>query len=240
MFVHEDSTHAPNFYVLNKDGMPAQITHVESAGLRSAVLPSTQLVHYASFDGKIISAFLAMPFNLKRDGSNPLIVLPHGGPTGQVQDSFSPRIIALVSRGYTVIAPNVRGSTGYGVAFEKANYQDLGGGDLQDADLRRKVRGSDRLCGPEEGWDCRRVLRRIHDADGYRQGAGAVGSGGRGVRQATTRAARAPSRAQAGSRALQNEQRSTAFSDVSFGSFPPEPISGATTELAESTPCVSD
>ena len=96
------------------------------------MLPPTQLVHYASFDGKIISAFLAMPFNLKRDGSNPLIVLPHGGPTGQVQDSFSPRIIALVSRGYTVIAPNVRGSTGYGVAFEKANYQDLGGGDLQD------------------------------------------------------------------------------------------------------------
>jgi dipeptidyl aminopeptidase/acylaminoacyl peptidase len=132
LFVHQDSTHAPNFYVLGFHGGPIQITHVESPGLRKAVLPPTQLVHYASFDGKVISAFLAMPFNLKRDGSNPLIVLPHGGPTGQVEDSFSPRIIALVSRGYTVIAPNVRGSTGYGVAFEKANYQDLGGGDLQD------------------------------------------------------------------------------------------------------------
>jgi dipeptidyl aminopeptidase/acylaminoacyl peptidase len=132
LFVHQDSTHAPNFYVLGTGGTPVQITHVESSGLRNAVLPPSQLVHYASFDGKIISAFLAMPFNLKRDGKNPLIVLPHGGPTGQVEDSFSPRIIALVSRGYTVIAPNVRGSTGYGVAFEKANYQDLGGGDLQD------------------------------------------------------------------------------------------------------------
>jgi dipeptidyl aminopeptidase/acylaminoacyl peptidase len=132
LFVHQDSTHAPNFYVLSTGGTPVQITHVESTGLRNAVLPPSQLVHYASFDGKIISAFLAMPFNLKRDGKNPLIVLPHGGPTGQVEDSFSPRIIALVSRGYTVIAPNVRGSTGYGVAFEKANYQDLGGGDLQD------------------------------------------------------------------------------------------------------------
>jgi dipeptidyl aminopeptidase/acylaminoacyl peptidase len=132
LFVHQDSTHAPNFYVLGISGSPIQITHVESPGLRKAVLPPTQLVHYTSFDGKVISAFLAMPFNLKRDGSNPLIVLPHGGPTGQVVDSFSPRIIALVSRGYTVIAPNVRGSTGYGVAFEKANYQDLGGGDLQD------------------------------------------------------------------------------------------------------------
>jgi dipeptidyl aminopeptidase/acylaminoacyl peptidase len=131
LFVHQDSTHAPNFYVLGISGSPIQITHVESPGLRKAVLPPTQLVHYTSFDGKVISSFLAMPFNLKRDGSNPLIVLPHGGPTGQVVDSFSPRIIALVSRGYTVIAPNVRGSTGYGVAFEKANYQDLGGGDLQ-------------------------------------------------------------------------------------------------------------
>jgi dipeptidyl aminopeptidase/acylaminoacyl peptidase len=132
LFVHQDSTHAPNFYVLGPGGAPAQITHVESPGLRNAVLPPTQLVQYASFDGKIISAFLAMPFNLKRDGTHPLIVLPHGGPTGQVEDSFSPRIIALVSRGYIVIAPNVRGSTGYGVAFERANYQDLGGGDLQD------------------------------------------------------------------------------------------------------------
>ncbi|HEX6495070.1 MAG TPA: S9 family peptidase [Acidobacteriaceae bacterium] len=132
LFVHQDATHAPNFYVLAPDGTTTQITHVESPGLQQAALPPTRLVYYASFDGKIISAFLAMPFNLKHDGSNPLIVLPHGGPTGQTVDSFSPRIVALVSRGYTVIAPNVRGSTGYGVAFEKANYQDLGGGDLQD------------------------------------------------------------------------------------------------------------
>src|SRR5205085_4267079 len=39
---------------------------------------------------------------------------------------------ALASRGYVCIAPNVRGSTGYGMAFQKANFQDLGGGDLQD------------------------------------------------------------------------------------------------------------
>ena len=73
-----------------------------------------------------------VPFNLKRDGSNPALVLPHGGPTGQVVDYFSPRIAALVSRGYICIAPNVRGSTGYGMDFQRANYQDLGGGDLQD------------------------------------------------------------------------------------------------------------
>ena len=45
---------------------------------------------------------------------------------------FSATAAALASRGYVCIAPNVRGSTGYGLAFQKANYQDLGGGDLQD------------------------------------------------------------------------------------------------------------
>ena len=39
---------------------------------------------------------------------------------------------ALASRGYVCIAPNVRGSTGYGMEFQKANYKDIGGGDLQD------------------------------------------------------------------------------------------------------------
>ena len=109
-----------------------QLTFSALAGLRSEYLPASHLVHYRSFDGRIISAFLWMPFNLKRDGASPGIVLPHGGPTGQTLDSFNRTAEALASRGYVCIAPNVRGSTGYGMAFQKANYQDLGGGDLQD------------------------------------------------------------------------------------------------------------
>jgi len=86
-------------------------------------------VHYKSFDGKTISAFLWVPYNLKRDGTNPGIVLPHGGPTGQTVDSFKPVLPrALASRGYVCIAPNVRGSTGFGMEFQKANVKDLGGG----------------------------------------------------------------------------------------------------------------
>lgn len=111
---------------------PRQLTYSAVAGLRPDELPAAQLVHYKSFDGKIISAFLWMPFNLKRDGSNPAVVVPHGGPTGQTINSFNATAAALASRGYICIAPNVRGSTGYGMEFQKANYQDLGGGDLQD------------------------------------------------------------------------------------------------------------
>ena len=111
---------------------PRQLTFSAVASLRPDDLPAAQLVHYKSFDGKVISAFLWMPFNLKRDGSNPAVVLPHGGPTGQTTDYFNSTAAALASRGYICIAPNVRGSTGYGMEFQKANFQDLGGGDLQD------------------------------------------------------------------------------------------------------------
>ncbi len=102
------------------------------ASLAPEHLPKTRIVTYRSFDGTPVSAVVTMPFNLKRDGTNPAVVVPHGGPTGQALDSFSKTATALASRGYVVVQPNPRGSTGYGLAFMKANYQDLGGGDLKD------------------------------------------------------------------------------------------------------------
>jgi dipeptidyl aminopeptidase/acylaminoacyl peptidase len=109
-----------------------QLTHMAVASLTPQALPPSELVHYKTFDGKIITAILRVPFNLKRDGSNPAIISPHGGPTGQTVDSWSRWSNALVTRGYIVLMPNPRGSTGYGIDFQRANYQDLGGGDLKD------------------------------------------------------------------------------------------------------------
>jgi dipeptidyl aminopeptidase/acylaminoacyl peptidase len=113
-------------------GSARQLTFSAIASLKAESIPQSQLVHYKSFDGTVISALVWMPFNLKRDGSNPGIVIPHGGPTGQTVDYFNRTAVALATRGYVCIAPNVRGSTGYGFEFQKANYKDLGGGDLQD------------------------------------------------------------------------------------------------------------
>jgi dipeptidyl aminopeptidase/acylaminoacyl peptidase len=130
---HEDSQRVIDLWIYDlKTRTSRQLTQSAIASLSPSSVPPAQIVHYKSFDGQIISAYLWMPFNLKRDGSNPVIVLPHGGPTGQIRNAFDARAAALASRGYICIGPNVRGSTGYGLAFQKANIKDLGGGDLQD------------------------------------------------------------------------------------------------------------
>lgn len=130
---HEASNQPGDLWVYNLATRHSQqLTFSAIASLHEIPLPPAQIVHYKSFDGKVISALLWMPFNLKRDGSNPAVVIPHGGPTGQRVDYWSPEVQALASRGYICIAPNPRGSTGYGLEFQKANFQDLGGGDLKD------------------------------------------------------------------------------------------------------------
>jgi dipeptidyl aminopeptidase/acylaminoacyl peptidase len=130
---HESSLQPADLWIYDiKSHKSKQITQSSIASLSATAMPPMQVVHYKTFDGKTISALLWVPFNLKRDGTNPAIVLPHGGPAGQVQGSWNPDVAALVSRGYICIAPNVRGSTGYGMAFQMANVNDLGGGDLQD------------------------------------------------------------------------------------------------------------
>ena len=113
-------------------GTARPATQLAIASLQPAALPKSDVVTYKSFDGTLISAIVTMPANLKRDGSNPAIVLPHGGPTGQAQDGYSRYATAFASRGYVVIQPNFRGSTGYGKAFQDGNVKDLGGADLKD------------------------------------------------------------------------------------------------------------
>ncbi len=110
-----------------------QITHALVGGLRSADMVEPYLVHYPSRDGKwTLSAFAYVPNNIQRDGKFPAIVYIHGGPAAQSVDSFNRFIQYIVNQGYVVIAPNYRGSTGYGKAFVDANMGDAGGQELND------------------------------------------------------------------------------------------------------------
>jgi dipeptidyl aminopeptidase/acylaminoacyl peptidase len=114
-------------------GRSHQVTQSLVAGVRSEDMVEPFLVHYPSRDGKwTISAFVYVPYNMVRNGLNAAIVYVHGGPASQSVNSFNRFIQHMVNQGYMVIAPNYRGSTGYGKDFQKANLFDMGGGDLQD------------------------------------------------------------------------------------------------------------
>lgn len=133
LLVGHDASNTPfDYWVLDNAGKAKRVTNFAAPGLDPAKVPVSRIVHYKSQDGTVISAILMVPFNLKRDASAPGVVVPHGGPTSQTNDRFSRLAVALASRGYLVIQPNPRGSTGYGAAFQNANHKDLGGGDLVD------------------------------------------------------------------------------------------------------------
>ena len=116
-----------------EDGRARQLT---SAGVERGLterLAAPEKVRYESFDGLVIHAYLYSPES--RDGGEkyPGLMFNHGGPTNQFIDDFQPYVQYFVQRGYAVLLPNVRGSSGYGKAFEELNDRDWGGGDLRDA-----------------------------------------------------------------------------------------------------------
>ena len=134
LYYHTGPTAPGDLWVYNiADGKSHQLTHSLVGGVRSEDMVEPHLVHYPSKDGKwTISAFVYMPYNLPRNPEHPAIVYVHGGPTAQTVNSFNRFIQYMANQGYIVIAPNYRGSTGYGKEFQQANLFDMGGGDLQD------------------------------------------------------------------------------------------------------------
>ncbi|HVZ30768.1 MAG TPA: prolyl oligopeptidase family serine peptidase [Asticcacaulis sp.] len=101
-------------------------------------------IDYKAADGTPIHAYLTLPPG--KDAKNlPLIVLPHGGPQARDDLGFDATVSALASRGYAVLQPNFRGSSGYGAGFVAAGYGEWGGKmqtDLSDGVRYLAARGT--------------------------------------------------------------------------------------------------
>ena len=122
-----------DLYVASFGGSePRRVTESFVAGVDPQDMVEPVLVHYGSQGGMRISAFLYLPWNLKKDRSNPALVWPHGGPTAQSVNNWNRAVQFFANQGIAVLCPNYRGSTGYGTAFKDANRFDMGGGDLAD------------------------------------------------------------------------------------------------------------
>jgi dipeptidyl aminopeptidase/acylaminoacyl peptidase len=98
----------------------ARWTEGEIGGLNAASFVEPSLVTWKSFDGKEISGFLYQPDAKKFPGKRPVIIEIHGGPEGQTRPEFiGSANYFLNEMGIAIIAPNVRGSSGYGKTFLK-------------------------------------------------------------------------------------------------------------------------
>jgi len=90
---------------------------MSETAVKTDAFPAAELVHWKSFDGKMISGFLYKP-PAKFTGKRPVLVMIHGGPEGQSQPVFLGRANYYLNElGIALIYPNVRGSTGYGKTF---------------------------------------------------------------------------------------------------------------------------
>src|SRR4030095_14938413 len=116
--------------------VPVQISSV-NRDLKLPAVGRTEVISWKSKDGKQIEGLLTYPIGYQAGQRVPLILNVHGGPSGVFQQTFIGGrgvypLATFASRGYAILRPNPRGSSGYGTEFRRANIKDWGFGDYQD------------------------------------------------------------------------------------------------------------
>lgn len=119
-----------NIFRLENGAEWTQLTKNNVLGLESEDMVEPDVVTYKSFDGMEIEALL---FRAKPENDNGhTIFWPHGGPQAAERKIFRSMFQCFLNRGYSIFAPNFRGSTGYGASFVKLVEQDWGEGPRLD------------------------------------------------------------------------------------------------------------
>jgi dipeptidyl aminopeptidase/acylaminoacyl peptidase len=118
------------------DSAPVQISRANDSH-RQMPHGKTEVVKWKSKDGREIEGLLTYPVGYTAGTKVPLILNIHGGPAGVFLQSYiggrgSYPIATFASKGYAILRPNPRGSSGYGAEFRRANIKDWGGMDYED------------------------------------------------------------------------------------------------------------
>jgi dipeptidyl aminopeptidase/acylaminoacyl peptidase len=133
----ESPDEPPEAYILKLGAKaPVRVSRA-NADLPKYPLGKTEAIRWKSKDGLEIEGLLTYPVDYEAGRKYPLILNIHGGPTGVFSETFTGRgalypIAVFAARGYAVLRPNPRGSSGYGKTFRFANYNDWGGKDYED------------------------------------------------------------------------------------------------------------
>ena len=121
----------PDLLRFTADGSPASVTRIqERTPLDLGRLAAAEDYRWRSGDGLEVQAWLyRTPESASAEGT---IVLIHGGPTSHAEDRFNAQVQYFVSRGFNVLVPNYRGSTGFGLDFQEKIKEDGWGGREQE------------------------------------------------------------------------------------------------------------
>lgn len=115
-----------------EDGSEKQITQFSPGGFHKVDLTVPERVQYKARDGLDINGYLYKPRNMQSGKHYPALIYPHGGPTTQFSYGWQPTLQLLSQEGYAILAPDFRGSYGYGKKFRMANFNEWGNKDTFD------------------------------------------------------------------------------------------------------------
>ena len=151
VYQHTDPQNSADLYVVAVPAagvinqvfpVPVRLTSSMPSSIDKSALVEPEMVHYAGPDGQQVPAWVFVPKNLDRAKKHPAIVWIHGDGVNQSYDGWHvQRNYAvyysfhqyLLQKGYVVIAPDYRGSIGYGREWRTGVYMDVGGNDAKDA-----------------------------------------------------------------------------------------------------------
>lgn len=102
-------------------------------GLAGIAPMTTSMEKVAAFDGLTIPVHVYLP-KLDSPRKLPTLVMLHGGPAGSAQVAWNPLVRFFTAQGFAVVEPNIRGSTGFGRAYEMADNREKRGDALRDVE----------------------------------------------------------------------------------------------------------
>jgi dipeptidyl aminopeptidase/acylaminoacyl peptidase len=122
----------PEVYKANAVFSSFDLLTDHNSWLKDYALAETEVVKWKSKDGTEIEGLLTKPVGYEAGKKVPLLLNPHGGPTGSSINNFNGTVQVLAANGFAVLQPNFRGSTGKSLAFAQANKNTWGKGDYED------------------------------------------------------------------------------------------------------------
>lgn len=122
----------PNELFVISNGKLNRLSKENDALLSELKLAEGEYVSFKSKDGTVVHGYIYKPVGYVAGKKYPTLLRPHGGPVWAYYGEFQDQLQLLAANGFLVLAPNPRGSTGYGEDFAKAIFADWGNKDFQD------------------------------------------------------------------------------------------------------------